>query len=903
MHQAFEQYARGLGKKLQDEWLKIQGRFESIAFLEAAEQTLHVLKATFRHRFNTSEYPKLQILAQQIAEPLYQVGALPGSLDIEQAAELFYKCYPLHPIALLLLPQLCQKVAQNERTLFSYIGSREAYSFQERLAHLNIGDWIQAADIYDYFLLNQPTALTDSFTYHHWVEVITALERLGSDAPPEQIKLLKTIGLLNIVGGQGGFKASQAILALSHPEQDASQQEQNLKALQAASCIHFRSFSQEYRVWQGSDFDLSGILVEETNALRGLNLAETLNQRQVLAPLVARRHTIESGSLRYFIPSFIDSESVHKFQPDTQQLQIYFYLAADTEEQKIFEQLLEQVGDLVVMVFCPNLARLHDSVIQVMGLVNMAQHHTVLQTDPVAEREHKAWLSNAHANEQKLLNNFLETPCYYSWYWRGKACEIPTKRRLQITLSEICDTIYYDTPIIRNELINRTQISGSASTGRNKLFNAMLEHAAETNLGITKFPAEKSMYLALLKEPGLHRQAADGRWLFSSPDADNPFKFHKLWQAIDRFLDTHETQAQALTALYAILQKPPYGLKNGILPVLFAAYYLSRQREIALYEENIFCPLFTYEHLELLSKRPERFSIERFRLQGMRLEVFRHYLQNILGHIPEQATLLDIIRPLAKFMRGLPVYTQKTNNLSPETLAVRNSFNKAQSPAKLLFQALPQACGFTPFEINSVDETLAKNYMEALLNSLRELKGAYQVRLDELRDQLAYALKLPEPFNLPAMRQTIQERFTGLEQYTGGEGQDLFAFIRRLTSLQNKDQAWLESVGTLLGRIPPNKWQESHSQQAELKLKEFRERLHDVAALDEAIKNRPNNQTRTVLIRAVSQDKGEQASKIAYINEAQEQQVKQQVRAVQKTLKGIDKSMGLAVIAELLEGL
>ena len=43
LHQSIEQYARGVGESLKNEWAKIQGRFEEVPFLESAEQTLRVV--------------------------------------------------------------------------------------------------------------------------------------------------------------------------------------------------------------------------------------------------------------------------------------------------------------------------------------------------------------------------------------------------------------------------------------------------------------------------------------------------------------------------------------------------------------------------------------------------------------------------------------------------------------------------------------------------------------------------------------------------------------------------------------------------------------------------------------------------------------------------------------------
>ena len=55
LHQSFEQYAKGLGESLKNEWSKVQGRSEEVPFLESAEQTLRVVSAAFEQSLNKGE--------------------------------------------------------------------------------------------------------------------------------------------------------------------------------------------------------------------------------------------------------------------------------------------------------------------------------------------------------------------------------------------------------------------------------------------------------------------------------------------------------------------------------------------------------------------------------------------------------------------------------------------------------------------------------------------------------------------------------------------------------------------------------------------------------------------------------------------------------------------------------
>jgi hypothetical protein len=334
MHQAFEQYSKSLAEAQKQEWSKVQGRFENISFLESTEQTLRVISAAFRSELTSEEQQDIKHQTTEIVGVLEKQNALLPGLSAEAAIDVLAKCYPLHPIAALLLPTLCQKVAQNERTLFSYLGSQEYFGFKDSLNRLqHVGDWVLPWAIFEYFIENQPSATTDHATHRRWTEVITATERLG-DVDEREVQLLKTIGLFNIIGRQAGFKASSEILNLCFPK--SVNVEQLLKRLQSKSIINFRKYSSEYRVWEGSDFDLDAAVIETTQQLGRFNLAEALTQQNTLMPIVARKYSIESGVLRYFQPFYADATTRNDFFEGVDQPRIVFFLADGQDDYELF---------------------------------------------------------------------------------------------------------------------------------------------------------------------------------------------------------------------------------------------------------------------------------------------------------------------------------------------------------------------------------------------------------------------------------------------------------------------------------------------------------------------------------------------------------------------------------------
>jgi energy-coupling factor transporter ATP-binding protein EcfA2 len=415
LHQAFEQYARGLGESLRSEWAKVQGRFENIPFLESAEQVLRVVAAAVEQDLNESDQAKVTIEAEKMAEVLAKSKALPGTMDETTASGLFARCYPLHPVSALLLPLLCQKVAQNERTLFSYLGSREAHGFQDSISRCQkVGDWIYPWEIYEYFILNQSAALSDHFTHRRWAEVVTATERLG-DAQADEAHILKAVGLLNIIGAQGNFKASKDVVALCLPRKMAV--DRAIKGLSEKSIIQYRKFSAEYRVWQGSDFDLDANIEAELEKIGRFGLAESLNRRHSLLPIIARKYSIQSGALRYFYPTFVDAQTRHQLDQNIAHARVVFYLAESKGDEETFKRdILDPRATLDIRVLCLNSDQLRETTAEVLALEEIQKTAQALNSDPVAQREFKDRYTAAVAKEVDLLDRLTSEPQLNHWY-------------------------------------------------------------------------------------------------------------------------------------------------------------------------------------------------------------------------------------------------------------------------------------------------------------------------------------------------------------------------------------------------------------------------------------------------------------------------------------------------------
>ncbi|MFN6066810.1 MAG: hypothetical protein ACK45T_06525, partial [Pseudanabaena sp.] len=211
LHQSFADYGERLASLQRNEWAKIQGRFQDIPFTESPRQMTWLIGKAIAHTSSKKYDALIKNQAKNWCEVLRS--------QIEDISpELLGAAYPLHPIAALALPILCTRYAQNDRSLFTFLTSSEPYGLQSYLKEFNFdGDRIPLLKldrVYDYFIESAGMGLANRPQLQKWVEI----QNLVSDASKldtERVKLLKTVGILNLITSTGGLKASRAMVKWS----------------------------------------------------------------------------------------------------------------------------------------------------------------------------------------------------------------------------------------------------------------------------------------------------------------------------------------------------------------------------------------------------------------------------------------------------------------------------------------------------------------------------------------------------------------------------------------------------------------------------------------------------------------------------------------------------------------
>ena len=792
-HLSFEDYLAGTDGPQRREWAKVQGRFEDVAFVESAAQTRALIGTVFDVG-DDKLVPRIERWAQHQAKEMRVLG-IADLADPKVVAS----CYPLHPLAAFVLPELCSRYGQHERTLFSFLTSPDTASAATYLSATNVPTRgplpsLGLEVVYDYFVASGALNVTTARQSTRWTEIATRLRDSHGLTKP-QVRLAKAIALLNLVSTTGTVRASKQVLTLIDAGSTAT-----LGELDSAGIVTYRDFADEYRIWHGTDIDIRGLLDTALQRAQRQPLAEVLSAAVHPQPVVAARHSAEHNVLRVFARRYADStesiEPLDAFSPYDGEV-----LLMVGEEQTA--PTLAQPGNgakPVVAAIPDDLTELAAAAREVAAVTTALDDPTV-SDDWVARRELGERLAQSRvALEHALVGTFSANACEWLLLGDDENTKLPAGRG-SAALSTAADMAYPSTPTVRNEMLNRTALSSQGASARRLLLEAMIEHGPDPDLGLEGYGPEMAMYRAFLESTGLHGDdKRNNTKIFRSPTDPS------LCPAWD-VLEDHFKQARArrlnLGDIYAALLSPPIGMKAAVVPVFVTAGLLSFADEIAIYEHGTFKPRLTTVISERMVSNPVHFDIKHFaNTTGARRQVIDALAQRleIQPRFRKQrvANVLAIVGHLVSRISQLDSYTLRTTNITGTARNARDALVVAVEPDDLLFVTLPKALGFTPVEPDTKTYRNARAYADSVGDVIDELTDCYQRLLTGLLELL-----LTE--SAETSRRVVSGQATALE----GEVLDpaVRAFVITLANDSvNSDSDWIETVATVVGKKAPKEW-------------------------------------------------------------------------------------------------
>ncbi len=820
LHQAFDEYSHRLSREIRAEWAKIQGRFIDLPVITGVDEQIALLSKAIE-----SDHESLTPC--HLSETIASLTNRPTSKDLPHLLE---NCWPLHPlVACLLGPISRRRFGQNQRSIFGFLNSTEPRGFQDFIRSSQNNTFYSPDLLWDYLRFNLEPSIVASPDGHRWTLAVDTLERCEAIGGEEiHLRLLKIIALIDMFKERSGLVANATVLQTSLPEYCSGEIEDALEELQEWSLIIFRKFNNSYCVFEGSDFDVDDEVRRALAMMPALDFAR-LNEIADLQPIVAKRHYHETGALRWFevaiAPLAEIQANVTRYRPQRGAVGT-FLLAVPTqgEPEKLALSITQSAShdikgwDLIIGL--PQGTWNFGSLVEeLLAVEQIRVESPQLQGDRIARREVEIRLSGLRGRMVSEMSRALDSAKWYGNNLKGAQYNQAQRNALA---SDIAESRFRSSPHLRNELLNRVKPSSSAVAARNALLRRMVQNEGEERLGIEGYPAEGGMFVSILEDSYLYRNI-EQEWHFVCPTTGNdPRNLSPAWQNAEEFLKSKRQRTVSLSEIYDIWRKPPFGIKDGLLPILAAAFILSNRRELAFYRQSVFQSQITDLDMEYLARDP---SSVQLRWMDLSKEA-RWLLSEMAGIVREldpANTLpdlepIDVARGLVSIYDSLPAWVSRTQGLSANAKQVRQLFKQANDPNSLIFDDIPLRLSDGPeSDISGIIGQISSNVRLGLI----ELQGAYPAMLHRLRETLLAELQVPNASE--SLLGELRTRAENVRQLSGDHR--LEAFIVRLAHFYGSDQD-MESLTSMATNRPPPTWVDADIDSAAVALAEMAQRFN-----------------------------------------------------------------------------
>jgi hypothetical protein len=746
LHQSIEAYAEGVPVSAQREWLKVSGRFEQIPFLESPR---HLLRLTARAVGQRDSAAQLPVMAEHDRRITQVIDA--GLADTAMKADLL-ACRPINPlVARLLGPLFRQRLGQNERSIFAFLGSSEPLGFRaflERTSSETLRGYT-LADLYDYVLANTAVRLSASVGDRTWGAAEAGLRKFDNHERWEvHLELVKAITILSIVGNEVDLRADARTLGYAI-ERDIEKVTAALQELLEMAVIIFRPTRSAYAIWDGSDLNVGELVRRQRDLVRKQGgIGSRLSAIVQVPPIVGTRHYLQTGTLRVLDLVIRDPEAKSYVELKTRagaDGTLVVMLPDDAlSDEAIVTSLTDYapakcvLGMPVIYVVPPVDSMLMAHAIDYLAATEVLKMTPALAGDPVGRRDleeitTRALLGFVEAIEHRLVEPAPTTGKTSRFVRKDE--EVSAPNSLGELASDVFDDVFAEAPVVRNEMLNRNHLSTAGAAARRNLIGFMVEGAALPRLGIDGFPPEFSMYASVLVDR-LHQQDLLGAWAWTEPRSSSDAALSKVWATIRAALDGAKGNRLPLQDIYVKLALPPHGIREGLSPVLVVAFMLSLPGRAMLYEDNSLVPSLTADVIQRLLRRPGSFDLQIIS-ESKRVRSLLDMYGRALGmRSSAPLGLLDIVKRLLREVSSLSSYAQATQRVTEDARRLRSAIKSARDPLSLLTSRIPEALGI-PVQLSDGHAGPPAELEGKLRHAVEELRSA-DAQLDKaISEQVA----------------------------------------------------------------------------------------------------------------------------------------------------------------------
>lgn len=648
------------------------------------------------------------------------------------------------------MPRLSERIAQNERTLFTFLSSNGISTLPSFLDKYNDErfDVITPDVIFDYFEPLLKKEIYSEVTYNVYILTGIILDKIGNELSLES-KIIKTISLMYILEQFEKLKPTKDeimnIFSINYDQKDIELAIDNL--IEKEYVIYLKRSNKYLQLKKSSGIDIKEQIKNKIALQTNKNLIkDTLNNINFDKYMYPSRYNDDKEMVRFFSFEFINSSEI-----------------SNDTDWNIKSELIEADGVIYAIVLNNNddIKQIEDKIIitsknaQRCIFILLKNFNDI--TNVVKEFNAVSILKDNAINDKVLFEEYdiiyedlkdvlIDYILEYThperlsakYIYLGKEQKINRKATLTELLSSICDKLYFRTPVINNESINRNELTSIANNSRHKVIAALLHNELDENLGLTGNGQEVSIMRSTLLRTNILVKENNIVKINMFPKDKNIANLLKVISDFILFVKNNGKTSFEYLYEQLISYKMHIGLRKGLIPIFISIVFHEYKKYLIVTNQKGQVNINADTLLQINAK-PKEFYLQ-YADWNEDKEIFIKILSKAFSSFIVKEEINNnsydyLVSAIKRWYVNLPKYSRELKELpsgkrlDKQYISFIKILKYNVGSYELLFEKMPLILGFE----NKINRDLA--------NKVINLKNYYDNLLEDLKNELIYIVK------------------------------------------------------------------------------------------------------------------------------------------------------------------
>lgn len=659
VHKSLKEYNNILPKEVINAFRGIEGRLNEVLFNTSSQNNYELIqnaimkKPAYEQLLQSKDYDWNDMCNEWLL-PAYHT--LFTKSDFENI--IVKGCFPLTPVTSYLLLRICEIVAQNERTLFTFISKDEPLSMARYIKQHKAGEsyFVYAEYIYDYFKNSFRGEYTNPYVQNEWLKAESLLKRHTDEKEQRYIKALAIITIVNrfdemapnndYIGRASGLCEGEV--------------QQTYEKLRKAGVIDIRTSTGNIYIKnrESADFEkeLRKGITQLPTDINYVDILEQLGHFQYIQPKIHNQKFCMKRYFEYMFYSYENflslSESRVMFENSFSDGKIIVLFTTNSIDKEACKKQIASLADQRLLFIIPE---------KPFSNVKRLKEYYVLQQIKKSvekDKEKSSLLEEIQLYEEEVVGELSRAlDAIYSpsskksnIYYYNKSVvklDVSSEKDLNRAVSTICDEYYTLTPKINNEMINKNHVSSQIKTARHNLLHKLIQHEDLENYYMSTSP-DGSIFRSTLLYTGVG---------FSGVMLD--LGIEGVLKEVKLFIRQADGEKVCFKTLYDTLCSAPYGMRKGAIPIYLSFLLCSLQDTPIIYLNKKEVP-FDANIMSNINENPQDYYL--FVEKGTSEKV--DYLDKLYGLFERYIKANDTGNKISVVTSGMQRWMQSLPNIA-----------------------------------------------------------------------------------------------------------------------------------------------------------------------------------------------------------------------------------------------